>query len=203
MSVTAVPLRPIAKGSVAKLWIGLLVLALAAAGAAWWSTAALQTVTLASGVKIRAIRQGSGPTVTADDVAALNYRLHVNSLSAPVVQDSRETGQPFVTTTQTVYPGFAEGLQHMRPGGSYLLWLPPGTGEQGPLPPGAPFTATPARRATCLRTFERARLLEDLLTRVRQLLVLRLRSSSGTRPRASTFALAPRARRGLLRPRPA
>jgi len=30
MSVTAVPLRPIAKGSVAKLWIGMLLLALAA-----------------------------------------------------------------------------------------------------------------------------------------------------------------------------
>jgi FKBP-type peptidyl-prolyl cis-trans isomerase FkpA len=141
MSVTAVPLRPIAKGSVAKLWIGLLLLALIAGGVAWIGTAGLQTVTLSSGVKIRTIRQGSGDKVGPNDVIALNYRLHVNSETAPVIQDSRETGQPFVTTTQGVYPGFAEGLQQMRPGGSYILWLPPGTGQQGPLPPGAPFTA--------------------------------------------------------------
>jgi FKBP-type peptidyl-prolyl cis-trans isomerase FkpA len=141
MSVTAVPLHPIAKGSVAKLWIGLLVLALIAGAAAWFGTAGLQTITLSSGVKIRTIRQGSGEKVGPNDVIALNYRLHVNKETAPVIQDSRETGQPFVTTTQGVYPGFAEGLQQMRPGGSYILWLPPGTAEQGPPPPGAPFTA--------------------------------------------------------------
>jgi hypothetical protein len=141
MSVTAVPLRPIAKGSVAKMWIGLLLLALIAGAVAWLGTAGLQRVTLPSGVRIQTLRQGSGDKVAANDVVALHYRLHVNSDKAPVVQDSHETGQPFVTTVQGVYPGFAEGLQQMRPGGSYLLWLPPGTHEQGPIPAAAPFTA--------------------------------------------------------------
>jgi FKBP-type peptidyl-prolyl cis-trans isomerase FkpA len=141
MSVTTVPLRPLKKGSVAKLWIALLLLALLAAAFAWWGTGAFQTVTVDKGVTIRTLRAGSGAKITPQDVVALHYKLHAKSLEAPVIQDSRENGQPFVTTTQGVYPGFAEGLQHMRPGGSYILTLPPGTHEQGPIPPGAPFTA--------------------------------------------------------------
>jgi FKBP-type peptidyl-prolyl cis-trans isomerase FkpA len=140
MSVTAVPLRPVKKGSVLKLWIGLLVLAALAAAFAWWGTSAFQKVRTSSGVTIQTLRAGSGATITPQDVVALHYKLHAKSLEAPVIQDSRETGQPFVTTTEGVYPGFAEGLQHMRPGGSYILTLPPGTHEQGPIPPQAPFT---------------------------------------------------------------
>jgi FKBP-type peptidyl-prolyl cis-trans isomerase FkpA len=144
MSVTAVPLQPLKKGSVAKLWIALALLAALAAGLAWWGTSAFQTQTTPSGVGIRTLRAGSGAAITSADVVALHYKLHAKSLESPVIQDSRETGQPFVTTTQGVYPGFAEGLQRMRPGGSYILTLPPGTHEQGPIPPGAPFTARDA-----------------------------------------------------------
>lgn len=140
MSVTAVPLRPLKKGSVLKLWIAILLLAALAAAFAWWGTSAFQTVRTASGVTIRTLAAGSGPKITDQDVAALHYKLHAKSLDAPVVEDSRQTGQPFVTTTQGVYPGFSEGLLHMRPGGSYILTLPPGTHVPGPIPPGAPFT---------------------------------------------------------------
>ena len=145
MSVTAVKLHPLKKGSVAKLWIVLLLLVALAAGLAWWGTGAFQTATTQTGVGIRTLRAGSGATITPQDVVALHYKLHARSLESPVIQDSRETGQPFVTTTQGVYPGFAEGLQHMRPGGAYILTLPPGTHEQGPIPPGAPFTAPDPR----------------------------------------------------------
>ena len=141
MSVTAVPLQPLKKGSVVKLWIALAVLAALAAAFAWWGTSGFQTVKTGSGVSIRTLAAGSGPKITDQDVVALHYKLHAKSLEAPVVEDSRATGQPFVTTTQGVYPGFGEGLQHMRPGGSYILTLPPGTHVPGPIPPGAPFTA--------------------------------------------------------------
>jgi len=141
MSVTAVPLRPIKKGSVAKLWIGLAILLALAIGLAWWGTAAFQTRTLPSGVTIRALRQGSGARITPNDVAALHYRLHVGSKDSPPIQDSREMGQPLITTTQSVYPGFGEGLQQMRPGGSYILTLPPGSHEQAARP-GLPFKPT-------------------------------------------------------------
>ena len=141
MSVTSVPIRPIAKGSVLKLWIALAVLTAAAIGFAYYGTRGQQVITTESGVRYRVLEEGSGPTVTPNDAVALRYKLHVNSVDSEVIQDSDQTGQPFVATTSMVYPGFGEALQKMRSGGSYLLWLPPGTHEQGPLRPGTPFTA--------------------------------------------------------------
>ena len=139
MSVTAVPLRPIRKGSVAKLWIALALLALLAAGLAYLGTAGFGTIRTASGVELVTSKPGKGGPITDKDVVALEYKLHVDSKDSKVIQDSRETGQPFVTTTQGVYPGFGEGLKLMEPGGSYVLSLPPGTHEREQIP-GAPFT---------------------------------------------------------------
>jgi FKBP-type peptidyl-prolyl cis-trans isomerase FkpA len=141
MSVTAVPIRPLAKGSVLKLWIALAVLLVAAVGLAWFSTAPYQVTTTPSGLRFRMIADGTGPTMTAADVIALRYKLHVTSPDSPVVQDSDEAGQPFVTTVPEVFPGFGEALQMMRAGGRYIIWLPPGLHVSGPLPPGAPFSA--------------------------------------------------------------
>lgn len=131
-AVTAVPIRPIARGAVLKLWIALIFLIAAAAGLAWWTTRTYQMVTLPSGVRYRVLVEGSGPQITPADVAAMRYRLHANSPDAPVVQDSDEGGRAFVATVGSVYSGFGEGLQHMRAGGRYLLWLPPGTHEAAP-----------------------------------------------------------------------
>lgn len=140
--VTAVPIRPLARFSVLKLWIGLLLLVLAAAALAWWGTRAWQTVTLDSGVRYRVVAQGAGPAITPADVFALNYRLHVNDLDAPVIESTQTAGQPYVATTAEIFPGFGEALQHMRAGGRYQLWLPPGQHVSGALPPGAPFGAS-------------------------------------------------------------
>ena len=142
MSATAVPIQPLKKGSVLKLWLGLALLALAAAGAAWYGTRAFRPITTESGVKMRVVKDGTGATITDKDVAALRYKLHVGSEDAPVRQDSDQTGQPCVTTTDGVYPGFGEGLKMMRQGGQYVLWVPPGQHVQGQIPPGTPFQAS-------------------------------------------------------------
>ena len=141
MSVTAVPIRPLAKGSVLKLWIALAVLLGAAVALAWFSTAPLRVITTPSGLRFRTIAEGTGPTMTAADVVALRYKLYVNSPDSPVIQDSDEANQPFATTVPEVFPGFGEALQMMRAGGRYMIWLPPGLHVAGPLPPGAPFSA--------------------------------------------------------------
>jgi FKBP-type peptidyl-prolyl cis-trans isomerase FkpA len=138
MSVTAVPIRPLSRGSVLKLWLGLLVLVLLAAGLAWFGTRALQRETLPSGVQLQVIEAGEGNMVTPADLVALRYRL--TKTDGTLIQDSDDTGQPFVTGTEGLFPGFSEGLQRMQQGGRYRLWLPPGQHVQGPLPPGAPFT---------------------------------------------------------------
>ena len=143
-AVTAVPIRPIARFSLVKLWLGLALLLAAAAALAWWGTRAWQVQDLAGGARYRVVREGTGPAVTPQDVFALHYKLHVNSLDAPVAEDSMEQnqGQPFVATTSEIYPGFGAALQHMRAGGRYILWLPPGTHVTGPMPPRAPFRAS-------------------------------------------------------------
>ncbi len=139
MSVTTVPIRPLAKGSVVKLWIGLLVLALASGALAWVGTAGQQVTATASGLRYRVVEPGEGPTVTPADLVALNYRL--TKEDGTLIQDSQSTGQPFVTGTEGLFPGFSEGLQLMQAGGRYILYIPPGLHIQGPLPPNAPFTA--------------------------------------------------------------
>jgi len=138
--VTAVPIAPLARGAVLKLWIGLLVLVLAAAALAWWGTKAWQEITLPSGVRYRVVAEGAGPTITPADVFALNYRLHVGTVDAPAIESTETAGQPYVATTAEIFPGFGEALQHMRAGGRYVLWLPPGQHVPGPVPPGTPFS---------------------------------------------------------------
>jgi FKBP-type peptidyl-prolyl cis-trans isomerase FkpA len=142
-TVTAVPLQPLPKGSVVKLWIGVVLLCLAAGALAWYGTRGQQLVDLPSGARMRVLGEGTGPTMTDADVMLLSYRLHVNDLAAPVLQDSEQVGggQPFPATTSQVYPGFADALRHMKAGGRYIIWLPPGTHVSGPIPPGAGFTA--------------------------------------------------------------
>ena len=139
MSVTTVPIRPLARGSVIKLWIGLLVLALASGALAWVGTSGQQVTTTASGLHYRVVEEGTGPTVTPADLVALRYKLRKDD--GTLIQDSDQTGQPFVTGTEGLFPGFSEGLQLMQAGGKYILYIPPGLHVQGPMPPGAPFGA--------------------------------------------------------------
>lgn len=138
-AVTAVPLRPIARGSVLKLWIGLGVLALAALALAWWGTRWMQVVTLPSGVRYQVVREGSGPVMTSADVIAMRFQVHLNNVEGRVVSDSGP--QPFVGTVQDVPAGFGEGVQVMREGGRYVISVPVGIVMAGrPVPPTAPFT---------------------------------------------------------------
>ena len=137
MSVTAVPIRPLARGSLVKLWIGLAVLALAAVALAWFGTSGFQVITTDSGLRYRVLEEGEGPTVTPADLVALRYELR--KADGTLIQDSDQTGQPFVTSTEGLFPGFSEGLQLMQAGGRYKLWIPPGLHVTGPMPPNAPF----------------------------------------------------------------
>ncbi|HKX21821.1 MAG TPA: FKBP-type peptidyl-prolyl cis-trans isomerase N-terminal domain-containing protein, partial [Rhizorhapis sp.] len=87
--VTAVPLRPIAKGSLVKLWIGVAAAALAGAGLAYAGTQGVigksaagflatnadeeGVVTTQSGLQHKVLEAGQGDRPTTDDVALINY----------------------------------------------------------------------------------------------------------------------------------
>ena len=157
MSVTAVPIRPVKKGTVVKLWVGLGALALGAAGIAWAGTSTQVAMgdpagflasngkregvtTTASGVQIQTIRPGSGARIGANDGVIIEYK---GRLLDGTVFDSTEGKGPAPMLVGQVVPGFSEALQLMQTGGAYRIWLPPqlAYGEAGtpggPIPPNA------------------------------------------------------------------
>jgi hypothetical protein len=139
MSVTAVPLRPIAKGSVTKLWIGLAALSLGAVGLAWAGTSGQQMTTTASGLKLQAIEEGTGPSPTTTDIVLVHY---TGRLEDGTVFDTSQGKQPVPFPVTGVIPGFTEGLQMMKKGGTYRLRIPPDLaygpqGAGGVIPPNA------------------------------------------------------------------
>ncbi|MCH4152389.1 MAG: FKBP-type peptidyl-prolyl cis-trans isomerase [Sphingobium sp.] len=152
MSVTAVPLRPIAKGSLGRLWIGVAAVALAAAGLAYAGQSNLVAspaaflakngkeagvVTTDSGLQYKVIRQGEGPSPTKGDITLVGYTGTL--LDGKVFDQSEQTAMP----VDGVVPGFSEALQLMKRGGEYQLFIPPALGygdkvpEGGPIPPNS------------------------------------------------------------------
>src|SRR4028118_168975 len=134
MTVTAVPIQPLKKGSVVKLWIGIAILALLAAAAAWWTTGGLHFTTTASGLQYRVVEEGEGPNPGATDLALINY---TGRLEDGTVFDSNEGGQPVPLPVNGSIPGFSEALQLMRKGAPHHLRIPPTLARAGGAP-GAP-----------------------------------------------------------------
>src|SRR3954471_19935799 len=142
MSVTAVPLRPIRKGSVLKLWLGLALLILIAAALAWVGTSAHVYQTTPSGLQFRALKEGVGPHPTASDVTLIQY---TGRLSDGTVFDSNMNGQPLPMPAAdgAAIKGFTEGLRMMKKGGTYRLRIPPELGYgAGGQPPAIPPNST-------------------------------------------------------------
>lgn len=139
MSVTAVPIRPIKKGSLAKLWIALALLAAVAGAIAWAGTDGQRYQTTASGLQYRVIEEGEGESPTASDLALIDY---TGRLADGTVFDSTEGKQPVPMPVAGSIPGFSEGLQMMKKGATYRLRIPPelgygAAGAGGVIPPNA------------------------------------------------------------------
>ena len=148
MSVTAVPLRPVKKGSVLKLWLGLALLALVGVAAAWIGTRGQVWTTTASGLQIRTIEAGEGANPTESDIAFVTYTGKL--ADSGKVFDSNEGQQPvpFPVAEGATIKGFSEGLKLMQKGGTYRLKIPPelGYGDKdmgnGQIPPNSTLDFT-------------------------------------------------------------
>ena len=140
MSVTAVPLHPLRKGSVMKLWVGLFLLCLGAVALAWTGTSGHDWSTTASGLKYRVVKEGEGAKPSQTDIVTFDY---VGRLLDGKEFDSSEGKGPAQIPLFGVVPGFAEGLQLMSKGATYEFRLPPelGYGAAGQ-PPAIPPNAT-------------------------------------------------------------
>ena len=140
MSVTTVPIQPIEKGSLAKLWGGVALAVLIAGGAAWWGTEkaasgdcsakafaaggkdASEIERTQSGLRFQTIKTGNGPKPTDTDVVLVGYK---GTLADGKEFDSNPRA---AFPVQGLVPGFSEALKMMQRGGSYKLCLPPALG---------------------------------------------------------------------------
>ena len=136
MSVTTVPIQPIKKGSVTKLWIGLALIAAIAAGLAWMGTKAAVAngatneqflaanadeegvETTKSGLQYKVIKPGEGASPTVTDTALVKYE---GRLRDGTIFDANEQAPMPVGR---VVPGFSEAMQLMQKGGEYRIWIP-------------------------------------------------------------------------------
>lgn len=135
--ITRVPLRPIGKGSLTKLWLGVAAAVLLAAAIAWAAVPA--------GVEVETIAEGSGPSPTTADVVFIKY---VGKL-ADGTEFDRSRELPFPTggllpegmpmQLSGVVPGFAEGLLKMQKGGKYRLTIPADKAYGDSPPEGSPI----------------------------------------------------------------
>lgn len=112
--ITRVPLQPIAKGSLAKVWLGVAAAALAAAGLAW--------ATVPAGVHVETVKAGSGPSPTTADVVLVKMKgtLDNGKVFQPEGQGALDM--------QRVIPGFSKALTQMQKGGSYKVEIPASLG---------------------------------------------------------------------------
>lgn len=108
--ITRVPLQPIAKGSLSKIWLGVVAAVVLGSGVAY--------ATRYKGVEIETVKAGTGASPTKSDVALINY---VGRLANGKEFDR---GERAVLPLETVIPGFSEGLGKMQKGGKYVLEIP-------------------------------------------------------------------------------
>lgn len=158
--VTAVPLRPIKKGSLITLWVGIALVAAAGAALAYKGTARQVAmaepaseflvrngkksgvVTTPSGLQYEVLEKGQGgakPQPT--DMVVIDYEGRL--ANGETFDSSASHGGPATLPVGGLIPGFTEALQLMSPGAKYRFWIPPqlGYGEagagNGAIPPNA------------------------------------------------------------------
>lgn len=129
--ITRVPIQPIAKGSLAKLWLGVAAAVVLAGGLAW--------AALPRGVDVDVVAEGTGPNPAKDDVIFARYTGKL--ADGTVFDQSQDVNLPIEgllpkgspLPLSRMIPGFAEGAVQMRKGGKYTLFIPAdkGYGAEG------------------------------------------------------------------------
>lgn len=94
-------------------------------------------VTTASGLEYKVLSAGTGTAPKATDEVVVNYRGTL--LDGTEFDSSYKRGQPATFPVGRVIPGWTEGLQLMKSGGKYQLWIPPKLAYDQQVPPGAPI----------------------------------------------------------------
>ncbi len=130
MSVSQVPIQPIKKGSLTKLWLAIALVVAIAFGIAWMGAGQFKTVT------VETVAAGTGPAITELDGVIIEYTGRTEN---GTVFDSTEGRGPAAFLVPQVVPGFRDALIQMQQGGRYKILIP-GRLAYGPNPPaGSPL----------------------------------------------------------------
>jgi FKBP-type peptidyl-prolyl cis-trans isomerase FkpA len=108
--ITRVPLAPVGKGSLTRIWIGVILALLIGTATAW--------ATRYQGLVVETIAAGSGPSPTLGDVVLVNYAGHLAG------GKEFDKGSNVAMPVEGVIPGFSQGLQKMQRKGKYKLIIP-------------------------------------------------------------------------------
>ncbi len=123
--ITRVPLAPLAKGSLTRLWAGIAAVALLGGGFAWAS--------MPPAVTVDTVTPGKGASPGIEDVALINYK---GTLPDGKVFDAQKNA---VLPLAGVVPGFTKALEQMQRGGKYRVLIPSelayGDKAAGDIPP--------------------------------------------------------------------
>ncbi len=133
MSVTQVPIRPIANATKLRLAFGLILLVIAGAALAFAGAGQMGPQTTANGVQISTIAKGEGDLIGPQDGVIIDY---VGTLPDGTKFDEAQDAPLLVGQ---VVPGFAEALQNMRPNGRYKVRIPGELAYGATPPPGSPI----------------------------------------------------------------
>ncbi|MEI6642490.1 MAG: FKBP-type peptidyl-prolyl cis-trans isomerase [Novosphingobium sp.] len=108
--ITRVPLPPVGKGSLTRIWVGVILALLIGASTAW--------AVRYQGLVVETLRAGSGPSPTLGDVVQVNY--------AGTLANGKpfDKGEKVALPVEGVMPGFSQGLLKMQRGGKYKLIIP-------------------------------------------------------------------------------
>lgn len=140
--VTRVPIQPVAKGSLTKIWLGVIVAILLGAGLAF--------AAVPKGFSVETLTAGTGDFPQDGDMVFVKYKGSLAS-TGEVFDESQDIplpvegvfpeGSPFPIEPDATIEGFYKGLQQMQKGGTYKLFIPSDMAYGDEPPPGAPIPA--------------------------------------------------------------
>jgi len=79
-----------------------------------------------SGLQYKVIEEGSGAAPGPEDRVKVHYE--GKTIDGNIFDSSLQRGEPIVFGVNQVIPGWTEGLQLMKEGAKYMLYIPPGLG---------------------------------------------------------------------------
>ncbi|WP_370189686.1 FKBP-type peptidyl-prolyl cis-trans isomerase [Qipengyuania sp.] len=136
--ITRVPLQPIKKGSLAKLWLGVIVAVLLGAGLAW--------AAVPKGLQVETVTAGTGDSPKVGDVVFVKYVGKLTdgtefdrSQPLPIPPGLFPEGNPLLLEEGAIIDGFITGLTQMQKGGKYVLTIPAEQAYGAEPPPGSPI----------------------------------------------------------------